>query len=115
MSIGSRLLQGAAVAAAMILVPVSGTANAADSVAPGAITELKTFTHVGAVTFTWDLPTDSDLQKTLIQARIGGTAPSSPTDPAGILSSDAVSCAAAEHAVHVCAPGDVTWIDGLDP
>src|SRR6478735_7129064 len=116
MSIRAHALRALAVVAAVTLVPVALTTPAqADTVAPGAITNLKTFTHVGAVTFSWDLPADVDLQKTLIQARIGTTAPSGPYDSAGILSSEAVSCAPAEAAVHVCTPGDVTWIDGLDP
>lgn len=114
MTIHRHLIRGLAVATAVVLMPVAGIGAAhADTVAPGPISDLKVFTHVGAVTFSWDLPADLDLTKTLIQAKLGGTAPTTPTD--GVLESDAVSCAPAEDAVHVCAPGDVTWIDGLDP
>ena len=86
--------------------------------APGPISGLKAFTHVGAVTFTWVLPAGLDpvadpTTRTLIQAKVGTVPPTSPTD--GVLTSEAASCAPAEKAVHVCKLGDVTWIDGLDP
>ena len=116
MSLRRPLLRGLAIAAAVVLVPVVGVTQA-HAVAPGAITNLKVFTHVGAVTFSWDLPAGLDpmdtTTRTLIQAKLGTVPPATPTD--GVLDSDAVSCAGAEQAVHVCAPGDVTWIDGLDP
>lgn len=113
------VVRAVAASSALLLIPVAGIPLAspayADAAPPAAVTDLKVFTHVGAVTLTWDLSADADLEDTVVQLRVGSTAPATPTDGVLVTDPDGAGPQPAAPNLVVPSPGNVTWVDGLDP